>query len=63
MGVAYIRGNYGLDFVKRGMRVKYKGKFGTITSCTHLIIIRLDCLDKNKRIRVHPNDEDLEYIK
>ena len=63
MGVAYIRSTYGLEFVKRGLRVKYKGQPGTITSCTHRIKIRLDCLGKNKRIQVHPQDYDLEYIK
>lgn len=53
----YVRDTYGVP-AKRGGRVVYQGKEGTITSATHYVHVRLDG-EKTPR-RYHP--KDLVYL-
>ncbi|MEG3640645.1 hypothetical protein [Magnetococcus sp. PR-3] len=59
MSVQYIREAYGIP-CKRGGRVRYNGKFGTLTSFSSRVHIRFD---GEKRSRIfHPKTDGLEYL-
>ncbi len=64
MSMEYIRKAYGVP-AKRGGKVLMN--FGlawvnsTITSADNALVVRPD-MHKNKRLRYHPQDENLKYL-
>ena len=60
MGLAYISKTYRVP-AKRGTKVIYAGRAGTITSSIGgNIRVRFD--DNRRRVIVHPTDEKLVYV-
>lgn len=60
MSMAYIRRAYRVP-VRRGVRVQWRGRLGTITSASYVVRVRFDD-DPARLYRIHPTCDGLIYL-
>ncbi len=58
-GFDYVRENYNLPFLKRGIRVCNHGRYGRVTSANSRVKVRFDGWDKS--VNCHPTWEMIYY--
>lgn len=61
MPLEYIRNAYDLPKLKQGLRIKYNGQKGRITSFP-MAYIRIQLDNHNSYLLIHPKDENLEIF-
>jgi len=59
MSMEFVRNHYKVP-AKRGGRVKYDGRLGTIKSATYQIKVQFD--GSKGTFPIHPTHENLEYL-